>query len=157
MSGPGSCRPPSRAAARPPQGRVTGIALHHPVLDLADLLDPELDDIAGFEELAAPGADAGGRASENDVAGVQRHTGRQLRDLLSEREDHLAGVGILLEHAVDPQFETELLRIADVACRHDPGTERTGPVERLVLGPVPFERRSVRHGGAAAAIARGKI
>src|SRR5262252_7917007 len=140
----------SRLAPLAPQDNGLSPAsriLDHPVLELADLLDPQLDHIAGFKELAAPGAGAGGRTGENDVAGMQRHAGRQLRDLLGQGEDHLAGIGILLEHAVDPQFQPELLRIADVACRHDPGPERAGPVEGLVLGPVPLERRGVGHVG----------
>src|SRR5271170_5220555 len=103
----------------PPKG-----VLRHPIADLADLLDPQLHHVAGLEELATAGADARRRASEDEVARIKRHAGRQLLDLLGEVEDHVAGIGILFQYAVDPQLEPELLRIADVARRHDPRPKR---------------------------------
>src|SRR5579862_7073990 len=110
-------------------------SLAHPVLDLTDLLDPQPDHVAGLEELAAASADSGRRAGEDDVAWIKRHAVGQLLDLFGERVDHRAGVGILLEDAVDPELEPKLLRIADIARRHDPGAERARPVKSLVLGP----------------------
>src|SRR5262249_7896246 len=141
----------------PIPARGVGSTSHHPVFDLADLFDPELDHVTRFEELAASSADAGRRAGEDDIAGIERHAGGELLDLLGKRVDHFAGVGILLKDAIDPQFQAELLRIAEVACRHDPRAERAGAIEGLVLGPVPLERRGIGHIGALPTVARRKI
>src|SRR5262245_18551730 len=124
---------------------------------LADLLDPNLHGIAGLKEFAAGGADAGRCAGEDQVAGMQRHTVRQLRDLLGQVEDHVLAVGILLEHVVDPELEAEILRVADLARRHDPGSERARAVEGLVLGPVSLERRGIANVRPRSTVARGKI
>src|SRR4029078_7233406 len=81
----------------------------------------------------------GRRAREDQVAGMERHSARQLGDLLGQVEDHVLAVGVLLEDVVDPQFQAEILRVADIRRRHDPRAERARPVEGLVLGPVRFE------------------
>ena len=41
-------------------------------------------------------------------------------------------------------LEAEILRVADVARRHDPGPQRARIVETLLPDPVPLERRRVR-------------
>ena len=71
-------------------GADSGTASRHPVLDLADLLDPEAHHVAALEEFAAPGADAGRRAGQDQVPGIERHAGRQLLDLFGNVEDHVA-------------------------------------------------------------------
>src|SRR5689334_2475982 len=43
----------------------------HFVADVADLLDPDLNDVAGLEIFAAPGPDASRRAGEDQIAGMQ--------------------------------------------------------------------------------------
>src|SRR5438874_2171963 len=78
-------------------GGTLARGLGHFVAELADVLDPELHDIAGLEEFAAAGADACRRAGEDQVAGMERQPRRQMGNLLGEVEDHLASVGILLD------------------------------------------------------------
>src|SRR6266550_8711283 len=92
----------------------------HLVGQRSDFLDPDLDHIAGLEEFPARCADPGGRAGENEIARVEGRATRQLRDLLGQVEDHMLGVGVLLEDVVNPQLEPEILRVADVVRRHDP-------------------------------------
>src|SRR3989442_15253439 len=142
---------------RMPCGGVKIAYSSHLVGQRADLLDPNLDHVAGLEEFPARRADAGRRAGENEIARMQRHPARQLRDLLGQIEDHALAVGVLFQHVVDPQLEAEILRIADIARRHDPWAERTGAVEGLVLGPIGFERRGVADVRAPATIARGEV
>ena len=74
----------------------------HLVAQRADLFDPDLDHIAGFEELAARRPHPGRRSREDEVAGMKRHPARQLRDLLGQVEDHVLAVGVLFEDIVDP-------------------------------------------------------
>src|SRR5215218_1083520 len=128
-------------------------ASRHLVDELADVFDPHAGGVAGLEELLARGADAGGRAGQDDVAGIKRDARRQMRQLLGEIENHVASIGILLDDVVDPELDAELLRILDVAGWHDPGTDRAGVVETLLPDPIPFERRRVRQLGAAAEVA----
>src|SRR5262249_53918248 len=129
----------------------------HLIGQRSDFLDPDLDDIARLEEFPARRADPGGRAGENDVAWIKRHPARQLRDLLGQIEDHTLAVGILFEDVVHPQLEAEILWVADVARRHDPWAEWAGAVERLVLGPIGLEWRSVADIRAPPAVARGQV
>src|SRR5579863_2192578 len=92
--------------------------------EIADLLDRDLDGIAALQEFAALGAYARRRAGQYDITGIERNPRREMRDLLGRGEDHAAGVRILLQHAVDPELDRELLRVADVARRHKPRPQR---------------------------------
>jgi hypothetical protein len=47
-------------------------------------------------------------AGADDVAGDEWHDGTDVDDLLSHREDHLRRVGILLDHAVAGQAQSEV-------------------------------------------------
>src|SRR5262249_52363247 len=98
----------------------------------ADAFDPDLGGVAGLEELAARRADAGRRAGQDDVARIERDPRRQVRQLLGQIEDHVAGVGVLLDDVIDPKLDAELLRVLDVACRDDPRADRAGVVEALL-------------------------
>src|SRR5262245_66385061 len=93
-------------------GEVKSARSSHLVGQRPDFLDPDLDHVAGLEEFPARRADTGRRARENHVAGVKRHATRQSLDLLGQVEDHVVAVGILLEHVVYPELETEILRVA---------------------------------------------
>src|SRR5262245_30449913 len=73
----------------------------------ADALDPGLHDVAALEEFLPRQADAGGRAGRDQVARLQGDEGRQMGDLLGQREDHLAGMGVLLDDVVDPELEAD--------------------------------------------------
>src|ERR1051326_3807278 len=103
-----------------------------PVAQRPDSLDLQFHDVTGSKELSAPLTDTGRCARENDVARIERHADGQLRDLFGQREDHLAGVGILLDHVVDPQLEREVLRVGDVLGRYHPRPQRTGAVEAFL-------------------------
>src|SRR5437588_27525 len=131
--------------------------LSHLVADRSDPLDPDLDHVAGLEEFAASGANPGRRPGQDQIAGMKGQPRRKMRDLLGEAEDHLGGVRILLDGAVDPQLDGEVLRVWALACRHDPGAQRAGAVEALVRDPIGLERRGIRDMRSAPAITRRKV
>src|SRR5258706_11013062 len=110
------------------------------VLELADLLDPELDRLARSQEALARHTDARRCAGHDQIARLQRDARGEHLDLLGHREDHLVGVRILHQLAAHPKLEAELLRIADLRRRHDPRPERTRAVEALLAHPVEMER-----------------
>src|SRR5450432_1256863 len=83
-------------SARPPPTRHLARHADH-------ALDPDFHHVAAIEELVAAGADAGRGAGQDQVARVQGEPRRQMGDLLGQVEDHLARIGILLEHIVDPE------------------------------------------------------
>ena len=58
------------------------------------------------------------------------------------------------DDVVDPELNAELLRILDVARRHDAGADRAGVVEALLADPIPLERRRVWKLVAPSEIAR---
>src|SRR6476661_2008304 len=105
-------------------GAKRTLALRHLVDKLADVFDPDSRRVARLQELLACGADAGWRAGQDDVTGIKCDPRRQMRKLLGEIEDHVAGVGILLDDVIDPELDAKLLRVLDVACRNDPWTDR---------------------------------
>src|SRR3984893_6565321 len=70
-----------------------------------DFLDADLHHVAGLEKLPPRRAYPGRGAREDQVAGVEGHAVRQTLDLLRKRENHVLGVGILLEDVVHPQFQ----------------------------------------------------
>src|SRR5258706_7008297 len=114
----------------------------HGMVQLADRLDPQLDRVAGFEETASSHAYARRGPREHEIARGERHARRQHRDLLGGVEDQLARVGILHQLAVHPQLDAQLMGIAEVARRNDPGPERAGAVEAFLAHPVVVEWRS---------------
>ena len=78
-------------------------------------------------------------------------------DLLGERKDHLAGVGILLEFVIHPQLDTQKLRVGDLLCGNNPGAHRTSAIETFLAYPVVAEGRTFRSIGPQREIARRKI
>src|SRR5882757_3111364 len=127
------------------------------MVQLADRLDPPPDRIAGFEETASSHAHARRGPREHEIARVERYARRQHRDLLGGVEDQLARVGVLHQLAVHPQLDPQLMGIADVDRRNDPGPERAGAVEALLADPVVMEGRSRRVLVALHRIARREI
>ena len=123
----------------------------------SDPFDRDLHHIAGLEELLAREPDAGGRAGEDQVAGLKRHPRREVRDLLGQREDHLARVGILLDHVVHRELDGDVLRVGHVVGRHDPWSERAGAVEAFLAEAIVLERRAVGDMRPLGEVARGEI
>src|SRR5258708_40289895 len=126
----------------------------HAVLELADLLDPELHRLARAQEALARHADARGRAGHDEIARLQRDARREHLDLLGDGEDHLVAVRVLHQLIPDPELEPERLRIADLRRGHDPRPERTGAVEALLAHPVEVERTDRRVLFPSARVAR---
>src|SRR5262245_4694232 len=125
---------PALAAHRGSAGMTSRIS-GHLVGQRSDFLDPDLDHVSGLEEFPARRADPGGGAGENEVARMERHSARQLRDLLGQIEDHTLAVGVLLEDVVQPEIEAEILRVTGVARWDSPWGERARTAESLVAGP----------------------
>src|SRR5581483_5557812 len=123
----------------------------------SDALDLDLHDVAGLQGFAARGADAGRRAGQYQIAGMQGHAGGEMRDLFGDIKDHLASIGILFRDVVDPELDRQILRVGNVFGRHDPGTERTSAVEALLPDPVGLERGRFAHLRTARKVARREI
>src|SRR5258708_515313 len=125
----------------PPMMRaISRFYSRHAVLELADLLDPELHRLARAQEALARHADARGRAGHDEIARLQRDARGQHLDLLRDGEDHLVAVRILHQLIPDPQLEPELRRTADLGSWQDPRPERTGAVEAFLPHPVEVDR-----------------
>ena len=69
------------------------------ILEGADAVDLDPDDVAGLEvaRRVEADADAGRRAGGDDVAGLQRHAGRDRRDDRRDVEDQEAGIRALAD------------------------------------------------------------
>src|SRR5947208_1450264 len=61
-----------------------------------DAGDLGVDPVTDFQERSFRHADAGWRAGQDHVAGIERHDLGCARDLLGDRVDHLAGAAVLL-------------------------------------------------------------
>ena len=72
-------------------------------------------------------------AGRQHVAGLERVDGADPLDAARDLVGHVAGVEILLEHAVDPEPHLKLMRIADFIGRDDVGAHRRKRVARLHL------------------------
>jgi hypothetical protein len=84
------------------------------------------------------------RARGEDVAGFERHHGREIGDLIIDIVDHVASRRALLLHAVDRQPHFKRMRIGDFIIGREPRTDGAMRVERLAEGvsgrpelPVP--------------------
>src|SRR5882672_12864567 len=129
----------------PPMMRaISRFYSRHAVLELAYLLDPELDRLARAQETLARHADTRGRAGHDEIARLQRDARGEHLDLLGDGEDHLVGVRVLHQLAAHPELDAELLRVADLGRRHDPRPERACAVEALLAHPVEMERAGRR-------------
>src|SRR5271165_4224238 len=98
----------------------------------------ELDDVAALEELGRLHAEAHAlrRAGDDHVSRQQRHELAEMRKDLGDGEDHVAGVALLPDGAVDGERERDRLRVGDLVGRHQPRPERTERVEALALHPL---------------------
>src|ERR1700752_925590 len=77
-------------------GRGADLQLHQCVGECADLIDPHAHDIARLQDLFARHAYARRRSRKNQVSRMNCEPRGKLGDLLSEREDHFAGMRIVL-------------------------------------------------------------
>lgn len=105
---------------------------------LAEVIGAEGDDVAGLEptlRLHAQG-DAGRRAGDDDIAGIEGHEIRNIRDNLSDAEDHrlrAAPLPLLAVH-IEPEFQA--LHIGDFVWRHQPRAERPEGRRALAFHPI---------------------
>ena len=77
-----------------------------------DTLDRRDDNVARPHPLlrGPTGADAGGRAGCDDVAGLEGYALADISNQFIDLEQHIGGVATLLLHTVDRQAEVERLR-----------------------------------------------
>src|SRR3977135_1858774 len=112
---------------------------HHLLLLLAEPVHAEAHDVAGLEEFRLrlhAERDAGRRAGEDHVAGLQHHELRAVPDQMGDAEHHRLGRASLPGLAVDREPHLELLRILDLVLGDQPRAERTESVAALALGPL---------------------
>ena len=87
---------------------------------------------------------------------------RVVREDLRDRHRHVAAVRLLPRLAVDAQLHPQVVRIADLVGRHDPGPERAERVDRLAerehagahLAPLDVSRGDVVEDHVAADVVR---
>lgn len=103
---------------------------------------PSLEHLTRVQEprRLAGGADAGGRAGEDHVAGQKREHGRELGDQAGHAEDEIGGAGVLHRLAVDRAAEGEVLRVLHLVEGDEPRSHR--PVATSGLA-----ERELRAGG----------
>src|SRR5262245_57340733 len=101
-------------------------------------VDLQLDDVTGPQVglgIGLPQPDASGGAGIDEVAGLQHHELAQISDDLADAEDHVLCGAILARFTVDPQAQSQRLRILDFIGGDQP---RAQGVEGLaVLALVP--------------------
>ena len=95
----------------------------------------------------------GRRAGQQQVARVQGHDARGRGDLFCQGKNHLARMTVLLELAIDPQLERQVLRVGHGAGRHQARPQRAAGVVGLAGHPVEL----VEGLGRAVVVARRKI
>src|SRR5262245_30422066 len=131
----------------------------------ADALDLDLAGVAvahpdriGLARMA----DAGRRAGEDDVAGLEREALGEIDQHLAHRKHHVVGVVRLHDLAVEPAFDLQALAgLGQLVGGDHPGPEAAGAIE--VLAHVPLRRLALEFahrafvGAGIAGDARGRI
>src|SRR6478735_1098358 len=104
----------------------------------ADLFDLDADTVAGLEPdgRVAREAHAVGRAGEDDRAGEQGFAGAEILDDGRHIEDHVVGVPVLHDGAVEDRLDAKLVRVGDLIPGHQHRPERAERVEALALAPL---------------------
>src|ERR1700688_4256579 len=74
----------------------------------AQAFDLGLDHIPRFEKFSFGGAEAAWRAGGKDVSWFERKHVREIFDLFFRRENHLAGVAVLHDFAVDGERQAAI-------------------------------------------------
>ena len=111
----------------------------HDLALAAELLDAQLDDVAGIEKDGVrldSHADARRRPGGDHVARMQAH---ELAEVVHEErrlEDHGLGRAVLAPRAVHVQPHGKIRGIADFIGRDQPGTQRAKSIAALALVPL---------------------
>src|SRR5450631_1609645 len=102
-------------------------ARNHLVFDSANLVDLAAHDIASLQMLLGNHcvANALRCTSQNEITRFEPERGGEILDLLPDVIDKLLRIALLTEFAVDEAPHLELMRIADLVRRDDPGTDRS--------------------------------
>ena len=110
-------------------------------------VDLDRDLVAGLQQprRVAEHADAGGRAGEDQVAGLERRRLRGVADDLVDPEDQVRGRRVLHRLAVQDRADPERVRIGDLRSRDErpDGAER---VRRLAARPLAVGELEVARG-----------
>src|SRR5260221_1840343 len=159
-----------RASLRPVGRRGYGgaarpLTLHRLVLDQvaedADLLDLDLDRVAMFHPYGrlAGVADAGGRAHDKEIAGLERQAFGQQGDRLGDRDEHVAGIGALHDLTIETRLDGKARRARrQLVGGDEPGPEAAGLVEILADRPLRGLALVVAHAAVVeAGIARDTV
>src|SRR5216683_5702438 len=124
--------------------------LDYAPLDMTDLLDFDLHDVADLEisRRLHRDRDAARRAGRNDRAGQQREHRRQRLDAGEAVENEMLRVRMLPLLAVDPRMQFERMRVRNLVRRYDPRPDRPVRIERLaerhrLRAPLPIARADV--------------
>src|SRR5258708_3805163 len=115
--------------------RASGVLPLDPVFQNANLLDVKLDRITVFEIPAEfkPAAIADGAGSD-ELAGHQRLVLGDMGDDLLERKQHAVRDALRAHLAVDARLPLELVGIAYLVRRHDPGAHDVAAIKALAFG-----------------------
>src|SRR5262249_24649317 len=98
-----------------------------------------------LEIYTASHTDAGWRAGGDDISCPQGHDCREVRDLFTQRPNHVFRAVFLHDLPVYAQLHLDRLWIHDRPSRHDPRTERCERVVALPLKPIELEWIIVAH------------
>src|SRR5258706_6259643 len=100
---------------------------------MAEALELDPQDLPGLQEARRVEGltDSRSRASRQYVARLQCEDRGQLLDHLPEGVDQFARVPVLSQFAIDPCPDAEPVRVEHFVGGRQPGTHRTGRVERL--------------------------
>src|SRR5690349_11830478 len=137
-SPPGRGFPPQRCCSRGKARRKLPLRRHHLLPLLAELLDAERDDVAGFEKARWLHAetDARRRAGDDHVARLHDEILRARPNDVAAIEDHGRGVAALAFVAVDVEPHVEVLRILDLVLGDEPRSERAKGLAAFAFGPL---------------------
>src|ERR1700683_4179380 len=89
---------------------------NHTLMLFPELVDAKAHRVTWLEEDRLrfhPQADAGRRAGDQQIAGVEGYAAADVGDQLTNAENHGPGVAGLHAAAIDLEEHTEILRIAD--------------------------------------------
>src|SRR6266496_3943000 len=107
----------------------------------AEVLDLGTDHVAGPQARASAGAYPGRRPGRDDVTRLQGHGLARRRDELGDVADHVRRAAVLLELVVDPQADSQVVRVRDEPGRGQAWAERQRAVAGLRGEPVVAEGR----------------